>query len=179
MSRGSGAAAPRIAAAGIQRDPVRSSHSHFVKVRALRWVSLMLLVPIPWAGRTWALPVLTVLAPSERYDQEHHRPHKAVPRWARQMIVLLHRWYPERPLVVVVDQDDAVLELLAAVRPVATMVTRRRLDARLFEPPPPAPAPSARAPPCRRTPPAHPGRARHRSRDALDARAPPALVQRG
>ncbi len=98
---------PKIAAAGIHRDPVRSSHSHVVKVRALRWVSLLLLVSIPWAGRTWALPVLTVLAPSERYDAEHHRPHKAVPRWARQMIVLLHRWYPARPLVVVGDQDDA------------------------------------------------------------------------
>ncbi len=128
---------PKIAAAGIHRDPVRSSHSHVVKVRALRWVSLLLLVPIPWAGRTGALPVRTVLAPSERSDAEHHRPHKAVPRWARQMIVLLHRWYPARPLVVVGDQDDAVLELLAAVRPVATMVTRLRLDARLFAPPPP------------------------------------------
>jgi len=40
---------PKIGAAGIYRDPVRSSHSHVVKVRALRWVSLMLLVPIPWA----------------------------------------------------------------------------------------------------------------------------------
>ncbi len=128
---------PKIAAAGIHRDPVRSSHSHFVKVRALRWVSMMLLVPIPWAGRTWALPFLTVLAPSERYDEEHNRRHKAVPRWARPMVFLLHRWYPDRPLVIVGDQDYAVLELLAAGRPVATMVTRLRLDARLFAPPPP------------------------------------------
>jgi len=37
----------KISAAGIYRDPVRSSHGHFVKARALRWVSLMLLVPIP------------------------------------------------------------------------------------------------------------------------------------
>ena len=29
----------------------------------------MLLVPIPWAARTWALPVLTALAPSERYTR--------------------------------------------------------------------------------------------------------------
>jgi hypothetical protein len=37
----------RIAAKGIYRDPVRSSHSHFVKASGLRWVCLMLLVPIP------------------------------------------------------------------------------------------------------------------------------------
>jgi hypothetical protein len=34
----------KIQAKGIYRDPVRSSHSHFVK---LRWLSLMLRVPIP------------------------------------------------------------------------------------------------------------------------------------
>ena len=37
----------RIAAKGIYRDPVRSSHGHFGKASALRWVCLMLLVPIP------------------------------------------------------------------------------------------------------------------------------------
>ena len=57
----------KIKAKGIYRDPVRSSHGHFVKASGLRWLSLMLLAPIPWAGRTWALPFLTVLAPSERY----------------------------------------------------------------------------------------------------------------
>ena len=31
----------RIQAKGIYRDPVRSSHSHFVKASGLRWVSLM------------------------------------------------------------------------------------------------------------------------------------------
>jgi DDE superfamily endonuclease len=53
----------KISAAGIYRDPVRSSRSHFVKVRGLRWMCAMLLVPIPWAGRVWALPFLSVLAP--------------------------------------------------------------------------------------------------------------------
>ena len=53
----------RIAAKGIYRDPVRSSHGHFVKASGLRWLSLMLLVPIPWAERIWALPFLIALAP--------------------------------------------------------------------------------------------------------------------
>jgi hypothetical protein len=42
----------RIAAKGIYRDAVRSSKDYFVKASGLRWVCLMLLVPIPWAGRT-------------------------------------------------------------------------------------------------------------------------------
>jgi len=126
-----------ITAAGIYRDPVRSSHGHFVKARALRWVSLMLLVPIPWANRTWALPFLSVLAPSERYDTDHGRRHKAITVWARQMVRVVHRWCPTRPLVLVGDTTYAALEFLAATRSVATVVTRLRLDARLFEPAPP------------------------------------------
>jgi hypothetical protein len=126
----------KIAATGIYRDPVRSSHSHFVKVSGLRWVCLMLLVPIPWAGRVWALPFLTALAPSERYAQARGRPHKSVTAWARQLIRLVHRWLPNRQLVVVGDREYASLELLAAVRPVATVVTRLRLDAHLCAPPP-------------------------------------------
>lgn len=42
----------KIKAKGIYRDPVRSSHGHFVKASGLRWLSLMLLVPIRWAKRT-------------------------------------------------------------------------------------------------------------------------------
>lgn len=58
---------PKIATRGIYRDPVRSSRGHMIKVSGLRWLSLMLLTPIPWAGRVWALPFLTLLCPSERY----------------------------------------------------------------------------------------------------------------
>jgi hypothetical protein len=127
----------KIKAKGVYRDPVRSSHSHFVKVSGLRWISLMLVVPIPWAERVWALPFLTVLAPSERYNAERGRRHKAITDWARQMIRLLRRWYPTRPLVIVADSEYAALEFLAATRQAATVVTRLRLDARLFAPAPP------------------------------------------
>jgi DDE superfamily endonuclease len=37
----------KIAARGIYRDPVRSSKEFFVKTSGLRWVSMMLLTPIP------------------------------------------------------------------------------------------------------------------------------------
>jgi hypothetical protein len=57
---------PKIKARGIYRDPVRSSRGHFVKVSGLRWLCVMLLAPVPWADCVWALPFLTVLAPSER-----------------------------------------------------------------------------------------------------------------
>jgi hypothetical protein len=126
----------QITAKGIYRDPVRSSHSHFVKASGLRWLSLMLTVRIPWAERVWALPVLTALCPSERYYQERGRPHKKLTQWARQMLRQVKRWLPEREMVVVADSSFAALELLAAVRREITVITRLRLDAALYEPAP-------------------------------------------
>ena len=84
----------RIKAKGIYRDAARSSDSHPVKASGLRWISLMWLSAIPWAHRTWALPVLTAPAPSERYNREIGRTHKKITDWARQMILQLRRWLP-------------------------------------------------------------------------------------
>lgn len=106
----------KIQAKGIYRDPVRSSHSHMVKASGLRWLSLMLLVPISWAKRVWALPFLTVLAPSERYHRERGQRHKKLTDWARQMFLVVRRWVPERALVVVTDSSFAVITLLWHVR---------------------------------------------------------------
>ncbi len=75
---------PKIKSLGIYRDAVRSSRSHLVKASGLRWISLMWLGQIPWAGRYWALPFLTVLAPSERYYRQRGRRHKKLTDWARQ-----------------------------------------------------------------------------------------------
>src|SRR5215467_5368277 len=90
----------KIRARGIDRDPVRSSDSHFVKTSGLRWLSLMLLVDIPWASRVWALPFLTALAPSERYWQQQGRNPKLLTDWARQLPLQVQRWFPTRNLVV-------------------------------------------------------------------------------
>lgn len=128
----------KIAARGIYRDPVRSSKEFFVKTSGLRWMSMMLLVRIPWASRIWALPFLTVLAPSERYHERRKKKHKTITDWARQMIHQLHRWLPNRSLVIVADGAYAVVKFLAAVvrLPGVTVVSRLRLDAALYDPPP-------------------------------------------
>jgi hypothetical protein len=128
----------RISAKGVYRDPVRSSKSHFVKAGGLRWLSLMLLAPIPWAGRVWALPFLTVLAPSERYCRARGRRHKKLTGWARQVALQARRWLPGREVVLLGDGSFAALDLLSALaRTGMTCVTRPRLDAALYEPAPP------------------------------------------
>lgn len=126
----------RIAARGIYRDPVRSSRSHFVKVSGLRWLCMMLLVPIPWAARVWALPFLTALCPSQRYHDSQGKRHKKLTDWARQMVQQVHRWLPDRPIVIVADSAFAALDFLGAARRHSTVITRLRLDAALYAPAP-------------------------------------------
>ncbi len=130
----------KIAARGVYRDPVRSTHENFVKSSGLRWVCVMLLVEIPWASRVWALPFLSVLAPSERYAAKRGKRHKKITEWAWQLLLVLRRWYPEREIVAVADRAYASLKLLSRCRSLSrpvTFITRLRLDAALYEPAPP------------------------------------------
>jgi hypothetical protein len=127
----------KIKARGIYRDPVRSSHGHFVKASGLRWLCVMLLAPIPWAGCVWALPFLTVLAPSERYATERGHRHKKLTDWARQALLQTARWLPGRRVIAVGDSSFAAIELLRDVARHLCMISRLRLDAGLYEPAPP------------------------------------------
>ena len=128
----------RIRAKGIYRDPLRSSHSHFVKASGLRWLSLMLLAPVPWADRIWALPFLSVLCPSQRYYQRRGRTHQSLLERAQAMLRLLARWLPHQALVVVADHSFSALAFLDLVRDWVAVITRLRLDAALYEPAPSA-----------------------------------------
>ncbi len=77
-------------------------------------MTVQLLAPIPWVQRVWALPFLSVLAPSERYHQQRGQRHNQIPDWWRQLICQLRRWLPYREVVVVADSTYAMLQLLAA-----------------------------------------------------------------
>lgn len=130
----------KIAAEGIYRDPVRSSKSHFVKTSGLRWISMQLLVRVPRVQWVWALPFLTVLAPSEQFYADSRRAPKKLTAWARQMAKQVRRWLPEREIIVVADSSYAALEFLGSLQTLphpVHVVTQLRLDAALDAPPPP------------------------------------------
>lgn len=127
----------KIAAKGLYRDPVRSSRSVFVKSHGLRWISVMLLTSVPWAKRIWALPFLTLLVPSERYCRDRNRRYKRLSHWGRQALLQVRRWFPERRIVAVADQNYSAIELLdRARRAKITVITRLRMDAALYDPAP-------------------------------------------
>jgi DDE superfamily endonuclease len=134
----------KITAKGCYRDAVRSTKHHVIRCFGLKWVSMMLLVPVPWSRRVWALPFLTALCwPA---DQGRQRRHKTSIDWVRQMMKQVRRWLPGRRLVLVVDGGFAAVALaLACVTQRVIMVSRLRWDAALYHPPGPQP-PGKRGP---------------------------------
>jgi hypothetical protein len=134
----------KITAKGCYRDAVRSSQKHVMHCFGLKWVSMMLLVPVPWARRVWALPLLTALCrPAQQQDE---RRHTTSVDWVRHMMKHVRRWLPGRRLVWVVAGGFAAVSLaLACAKHHVAMVSRVRWDAARSHPPGPQP-PGTRGP---------------------------------
>lgn len=131
----------RIAAKGHFRDPVLSSEKHSVASEGLRWVSMMLLVQVPWSRRVWALPFLTVLAAHEKTNQALGKRHKTSIDWVQQLICQVRRWLPQSPLVLLTDGGLIAVRLglrCTRFRQPVTFVSRLHLNIRLFDPPQPS-----------------------------------------
>ncbi|MBX3053132.1 MAG: transposase [Caldilineaceae bacterium] len=132
----------KIRQKGVFRDPVRSSHKHMVYTFGLRWMSMMVLVPVPWTERIWALPFLTVLAPSKKTNAAKGKRHKTTIDWIMQMISAVRRWHSERAIILVTDGGLCAVKLglrCGNLPNPVTWVSRLRLDAALYDWPGPQP----------------------------------------
>ena len=132
----------KIKAKGVFRDPVRSSKKYTVHAYGLRWISMMLIVPVPWSQRVWALPFLTVLAPSENTNRKNGKRHKTSIDWIMQMISVVYRCYRHHQIVLVTDGGLTAVKLGLHCQGFAmpvTYVSRLRLDAALYAAPGPQP----------------------------------------
>ncbi len=128
----------RIKIRGHYRDPLQSSKKRSVSTSGVRWVVLTLIITPPWSKRSWALPVMSVPAPTPSVSKRLGRRHKTVPERARQMILVVRHWLPAVEMTVVGDQTYAVVELgNSCVKYEVRLVAPLRLDAALYEPAPP------------------------------------------
>jgi hypothetical protein len=124
----------KIKAKGYFRDGVRSTAQKVVTSCGLRWLSLMVLAEVPWTGRRWALPFLTVLTPSAKTQAAHGKRPKTPSHWLGQMIAQVRRWLPTTPIILITDGGFASLQVGDACRQQSvTYITRLRLDAGLYD----------------------------------------------
>ena len=128
----------RINTRGHYRDPLASSKQCSVATSGLRWVVLTWVITPPWTQRAWALPVLSVPAPTPEVSRRWGLRHKTVPPRARQMLLAVRRWLPGVEMTVIGDQTSSVHDLGGAcARWGVRLVAPLRLDAALYGPSPP------------------------------------------
>jgi hypothetical protein len=122
------------------RDPIRSTKSYTAWRYGHKWVVLAVLVPLPFAARPWALPVLVGLYRSEEDDRREGRPHRTPAQILCRLVAVLLRWFPQRRFVLVGDSGygtHEVARFCRARRGRLTLVSKLHPEANLFEPPPP------------------------------------------
>jgi DDE superfamily endonuclease len=128
----------RINIRGHYRDPLASSKQRSVATSGVRWIVLTLIITPPWTQRAWALPMLSVPAPTPEVSRRLGLRHKTVPRRARQMMLAVRRWLPGVKMTLLGDQTYSVHELgEACARRDVRLVAPLRMDAALYEPAPP------------------------------------------
>jgi hypothetical protein len=124
----------KIKARGCYRDAVRSSKKFIVRCFGLKWMTVMVVKKVSWMNRQLALPFLTVLAPSEDADKKSGKMHKTSIDWAIQIMKQLRKWLPLKTIIFTADGGFAAANLAwACLKYKVTLVTRLRLDARLFD----------------------------------------------
>ena len=125
---------------GWFRDAILSTKERVVTGLGLRWICLAVVVPVPWSQRTWALPFMTVLALGEKTSAKLNTRDHTIVQWAEYMIDKVRRWQPERETTLVGDGSYAAIVLVQRcqrLKKPVQLVSRLRLDARLFDFPSP------------------------------------------
>jgi hypothetical protein len=120
----------RVYGLGWFRDAVASTRKRVATASGNNWVVLGLAVPIPLCPDCIVcLPLLARL----------HLPGKgqpSCPSLAKEMLVTVQSWFPERDLILVGDGGYAAAGLLAALPAGVTFVGRLRGDAAVYDPQP-------------------------------------------
>lgn len=122
----------KIKAKGCYRDACRSTEENTITCYGLKWVCLMLIVPLPWCKRPWALPFMTILAPSKKCNDARGREHKTSIDWTIIAMRIISRWL-KRSFVLIGDGGFACIRLgHACINKNVTLVSRLRLDSTLY-----------------------------------------------
>ncbi|MBN2257503.1 MAG: transposase [Anaerolineaceae bacterium] len=126
----------KIKCKGWFRDPIRSTKKRVVTALGLRWICLAMVVPVPWSQRPWALPFMTILGLGEKTSTKLNKRHRTIVQWAEFMIDKVQRWQPGREIILVGDGSYAAIVLVQRcqrLKKPVKLVSRLRLDARLFD----------------------------------------------
>jgi hypothetical protein len=124
---------------GWFRDPVRSGIRQVNYVLGLRWIVMALVVTVPWSQRAWACPFLAVPTRSPKTAARLGRKNWTIVQWTIHLIGWVRGWQPDREIVLVGDGSYAAILLVQRcqrLKQPVKVISRLRLDAQLYAPPP-------------------------------------------
>lgn len=128
----------KVWAKGSHRDPVRSSRKKGQTKFGHKWLTMCILVQLPGLARPWALPVLCGLSLSPKVAGPLKRRPKTASQLARQLLIRLMRWLPDRKFILIGDYQVVTHQTVCFARRHAQRVTaigRLRGDANFYAPP--------------------------------------------
>ncbi len=128
---------PEVFGIGSHLDAVRSTKRRKVFTFGHCWVTLAVLVRVPFSSRVWALPVLFRLYRTEKECAKRDVPHRKKTELARELLDVLCTWIPNRRIEVAADSaycNDTVTRDLSAN---VVLFGAMRPDAVLTDPPSP------------------------------------------
>lgn len=125
---------PKVFGLGSHLDAVRSTRAVHVFSFGHVWVTLAVLVHVPFASRPWALPVLFRLYRTQAECQKKGIAHRKKTQLGRELVERVLTWLPQRPLELAADEAYSCSTVLDGLPPRLVFVGAMRPDAVLTRP---------------------------------------------
>lgn len=108
---------PHVFGIGSHLDAVRSTKRQKIFCFGHCWVTLAVVMPVPFSTRTWALPLLFRLYRNKKECQRKGQPYRKKTQLARELLDFFSGWVSERRVELSMDSaycNDTVMRGLAA-----------------------------------------------------------------
>lgn len=128
---------PHVFGLGTHVDAVRSTRKHRVFCFGHCWVTLAVLVRVPFSSRPWALPVLFRLYRNKKECAKHGAVYRKKTELARELVVLFAAWMGERRIELSTDSGYCNATVLKHLPDNVVLFGAMRPDAVLTAPPAP------------------------------------------
>jgi hypothetical protein len=100
----------------------------------LKWLCAALIIKLPWSNRYWALPFMTVLCPLKKHDEQKGIKHKSSVERGKQLVYIISRLLNRSCTLLSDGVFPPVLGLgNSCIKSEATLISRLRLDAALYD----------------------------------------------
>ena len=127
---------PHVFGIGSHLDAVRSTKRQKVFAFGHCWVTLAVLVRVPFSTRTWALPVLFRLYRTKKECERRGVPHRKKTELARELLDVLSSWVTDRRIELAADSAYCNDTITRDLPERVVLFGAMRPDAVLTEPPP-------------------------------------------